>query len=87
MGGEVDLGIDPQSIKHKIVTVMTLNKSSAVMDAPDLTGPIIIAVALGVTLLLAGKLRFGDIVGLSIFGSLLLYFLLNFMSKVSGGST
>lgn len=81
-----DLGIDPQSIKLKILTVVTLNKSSAVLDAPDLTGPIIIAVALGVFLLLAGKLHFGDILGLSVFGSILLYLLLNMMSKVLNSS-
>jgi len=61
---------------------MTLNKSPAVLDAPELTGPIIIAVAIGVFLLLAGKIHFGDIVGLSMFGSVFLYFLLNFMSNV-----
>jgi hypothetical protein len=62
--------------------VVTLNKSSAVLDAPDLTGPILIAAIMGVLLLLSGKLHFGDIIGLSFFGSLLLYFLLNFMSSV-----
>jgi len=61
---------------------MTLNKSPAVLDAPDLTGPIVIAVAIGVFILLGGKLHFGDIVGLSVFGSLLLYLLLNLMSNV-----
>jgi hypothetical protein len=53
------------------------------MNTPDLTGPILIAVALGVLLLLSGKLHFGDIMGLTVIGAVLLYFLLNFMSNVS----
>lgn len=64
------------------MTVITLNRSEAVLNAPDLTGPILIAVLLGVLLLFAGKLHFGDIMGLTVIGAVLLYFLLNFMSAV-----
>lgn len=63
--------------------MITLNKSESVLNAPDLTGPILIAVVLGVLLLLSGKLHFGDIMGLTVIGAVLLYFLLNFMSTVS----
>jgi hypothetical protein len=52
------------------------------LGEPDLSGPVIIALGLGFLLLLSGKIHFGDIYGVSIIGTILLYFLLNFMSEV-----
>jgi len=49
---------------------------------PDLSGPILIGLALGCLLLLAGKVHFGDIYAMFILGNVLIYFLLNFISQV-----
>jgi protein YIPF5/7 len=54
-----------------------------VIHDPDLSGPIVIAMALGFLLLLAGKIHFGDIYAMFILGNCLLYCLLNFMSQVN----
>ncbi len=53
-----------------------------IIHDPDLSGPIVIALALGCLLLLAGKIHFGDIYAMFILGNLLIYFLLNFISQV-----
>lgn len=49
---------------------------------PDLSGPILIALALGCLLLFAGKLHFGDIYAMFILGTFLMYVLINFISQV-----
>lgn len=53
-----------------------------VIEEPDLTGPILIAVILGILLLLAGKSHFGDIYVMFIVGNILSYLIFNFMSQV-----
>ena len=52
------------------------------INDPDLSGPILIALTLGFLLLLSGKVHFGDIYAMFILGNVLLYFLLNYMSQV-----
>lgn len=52
------------------------------MEDPDLSGPILIALFFGCLLLLAGKVHFGDIYAIFIFGNILVYMLFNFMSQV-----
>jgi hypothetical protein len=56
--------------------------SEDIIHDPDLSGPIIIGLALGCLLLLAGKVHFGDIYAMFILGNILVYFLLNFISQV-----
>ena len=56
--------------------------SSDIIQNPDLSGPILIALSLGCLLLMAGKIHFGDIYAMFILGNLLIYFLLNFISQV-----
>ena len=53
-----------------------------IIHNPDLSGPILIALALGCLLLFAGKIHFGDIYAMFIFGNLLIYSLINFISQV-----
>lgn len=53
-----------------------------IIHDPDMSGPIVIAFALGFLLLFAGKIHFGDIYAMFILGNGLLYCLLNFMSQV-----
>lgn len=63
--------------------VATLKKPTEEdLGSPDLSGPVVIALALGFLLLFSGKIHFGDIYGVSIIGTFLLYFLLNFMAEV-----
>jgi len=50
--------------------------SYEVIQDADLSGPIIIALVLGCLLLLSGKIHFGDIYAIFIFGNLLIYFLM-----------
>ena len=52
------------------------------MEDPDLSGPILIALCFGCLLLLAGKVHFGDIYAIFILGNLLLYVFFNFMTQV-----
>ena len=52
-----------------------------VLDSPDLSGPIVIALCFGMLLLLAGKVHFGDIYAIFVIGNILVYFLFNFMSQ------
>ena len=53
------------------------------MVDPDLSGPILIALLFGFLLLLAGKIHFGDIYAVFIFGNLLVYVFFNFMAQVN----
>ncbi len=50
---------------------------------PDLSGPVMIAFAFGFLLLFSGQLHFGDIYALFILGNLFLFFLFNFMARVT----
>lgn len=56
--------------------------SDQVIEDPDLSGPILIALCFGILLLLSGKIHFGDIYAIFVIGNFLLYFLFNFMSQV-----
>lgn len=70
-------------IKSRIIDILKLAKpTDEVIEDPDLSGPIIIALLLGVLLLLSRKIHFGDIYALFVVGNLLLFFLFNFMSQV-----
>lgn len=52
------------------------------VDFPDLSGPILIALCLGFLLLLGGKIHFSDILTYFILGNIVLYVLFMFMGKV-----
>ena len=78
-----DIGIDLAAIRKRMLAVMTLQKvEDELLASPDLFGPLLIALALGVLLLLGGKLHFSDIEGCFIMGACLLYLLLNCMNRV-----
>lgn len=70
-------------IKSRIMMILKMSKpSEEVIEDPDLSGPILIALCFGVLLLLSGKIHFGDIYAIFVFGNLLMYFLFNFMSQI-----
>ncbi|KAM7159105.1 protein YIPF7 [Molossus nigricans] len=78
-----ELGINFDHIWQKTLTVLNPLKPAdgSIMNATDLAGPILFCVALGATLLLAGKVQFGYVYGLSAIGCLGIYALLNLMSS------
>ena len=54
----------------------------SIMDDADLAGPLTFVAMLGTCLLLRGKLQYGHLFGLLVFGSFGLYLLLNLMSQI-----
>ncbi|XP_074252177.1 protein YIPF7 [Saimiri boliviensis] len=78
-----ELGIHFDHIWQKTMTVLNPMKPAdgSIMNETDLTGPILFCVALGATLLLAGKVQFGYVYGLSAIGCLVIHALLNLMSS------
>ncbi|NXN27020.1 YIPF7 protein, partial [Nycticryphes semicollaris] len=77
-----ELGINFEHIWQKTLTVLNPMKPAdgSIMNETDLTGPVIFCLALGATLLLAGKVHFGYVYGMSAIGCLAMHALLNLMS-------
>ncbi|XP_063013421.1 protein YIPF7 isoform X1 [Melospiza melodia melodia] len=82
-----ELGINFEHIWQKTLTVLNPMKPAdgSIMNETDLTGPMAFCLALGATLLMAGKVHFGYVYGMSAIGCLAMHALLNLMS-VSGVS-
>ncbi|NXI14848.1 YIPF7 protein, partial [Irena cyanogastra] len=82
-----ELGINFEHIWQKTLTVLNPMKPAdgSIMNETDLTGPMVFCLALGATLLMAGKVHFGYVYGMSAMGCLAMHALLNLMS-VSGVS-
>ncbi|XP_027492038.1 protein YIPF7 [Corapipo altera] len=79
-----ELGINFEHIWQKTLTVLNPMKPAdgSIMNETDLTGPIIFCLALGATLLMAGKVHFGYVYGMSAIGCLVMHALLNLMSDL-----
>lgn len=78
-----ELGINFQHIKMKTLAVLNpLNKNitSDIMADSDLAGPILFVLLFGTLLLLAGKIQFGYIYGVGLFGTISLHYLFKLMS-------
>ena len=76
-----ELGIDFAHIWAKVFAVLNFSKlDKTVMADADLAGPLVIALALGVCLLAAGKLHFGYIYGFGMMGGGALYLVLCLMA-------
>uniref|UniRef100_A0A8C3TVS8 Yip1 domain family member 7 n=1 Tax=Catharus ustulatus TaxID=91951 RepID=A0A8C3TVS8_CATUS len=82
-----ELGINFEHIWQKTLTVLNPMKPAdgSIMNETDLTGPMVFCLALGATLLMAGKVHFGYVYGMSAMGCLAMHALLNLMS-ISGVS-
>uniref|UniRef100_A0A8C0XEY5 Protein YIPF n=1 Tax=Castor canadensis TaxID=51338 RepID=A0A8C0XEY5_CASCN len=78
-----ELGINFDHIWQKTLTVLNPMKSAdgSIINETDLTGPILFCLALGATLLPAGKVQFGYMYGMSAIGCLGMHALLNLMSS------
>ncbi|XP_061440223.1 protein YIPF7 isoform X6 [Rhineura floridana] len=80
-----ELGINFDHIWQKTLTVLNPMKPAdgSIMNETDLTGPMVFCLALGATLLLAGKVHFGYVYGMSAIGCIAIHALLNLMSIAS----
>ncbi|XP_045672020.1 protein YIPF7 isoform X1 [Ursus americanus] len=78
-----ELGISFDHIWQKTLTVLNPLKPAdgSIMNETDLTGPILFCITLGAALLLAGKVQFGYVYGMSAIGCLGIHALLNLMSS------
>ncbi|ELW69087.1 Protein YIPF5, partial [Tupaia chinensis] len=76
-----ELGINFDHIWHKTLTVLHPLKvvDGSIMNETDLAGPMVFCLAFGATLLLAGKIQFGYVYGISAIGCLGMFCLLNLM--------
>ncbi|XP_055290781.1 protein YIPF7 isoform X2 [Moschus berezovskii] len=79
----LEVGINFDHIWQKTLTVLNPMKPAdgSIMNETDLTGPILFCMTLGATLLLAGKVQFGYVYGMSAIGCLGIHALLNLMSS------
>uniref|UniRef100_A0A8I5ZUJ6 Yip1 domain family, member 5 n=1 Tax=Rattus norvegicus TaxID=10116 RepID=A0A8I5ZUJ6_RAT len=77
-----ELGINFDHIWQKTLTVLHPLRASdgSIMNETDLAGPVVFCLAFGATLLLAGKIQFGYVYGISAIGCLGMFCLLNLMS-------
>nr|XP_057934665.1 protein YIPF7-like [Doryrhamphus excisus] len=79
-----ELGINFDHIWQKTVTVLNPFKPAdgSIMNETDLTGPILFCVALGFTLMMAGKAQFAYVYGISATSCIVMYGLLSLMSSM-----
>ncbi|KAM3871418.1 protein YIPF7-like [Diretmus argenteus] len=79
-----ELGINFDHIWQKTLTVLNPLKPAdgTIMNETDLTGPILFCIALGATLLMAGKAHFGYVYGISAIACIGMYVLLSLMSSL-----
>ncbi|XP_051019218.1 protein YIPF5 [Acomys russatus] len=77
-----ELGINFDHIWQKTLTVLHPLRAAdgSIMNETDLAGPVVFCLAFGATLLLAGKIQFGYVYGISAIGCLGMFCLLNLMS-------
>ncbi|XP_033499516.1 protein YIPF7-like isoform X1 [Epinephelus lanceolatus] len=80
-----ELGINFDHIWQKTLTVLNPLKPAdgSIMNETDLTGPILFCIALGITLMMAGKAHFGYVYGISATACIGMYILLSLMSSVA----
>lgn len=77
-----ELGINPQVIKEKMMSVVMVNKvNKQVLDNADMTGPLLIFIAFCFSLVLQKKTHFGYIYGTTLFGGFIINILMNLMSR------
>ena len=83
-----ELGIDFNHIieKTKVVLNPMRNINQDIVNETDLAGPLVFAFGLASCLLLAGKMHFGYIYGISVFAVLMMWLLLKMMAPNEGPS-
>ncbi|XP_035529445.1 protein YIPF7 [Morone saxatilis] len=80
-----ELGINFDHIWQKALTVLNPFKPAdgSIMNETDLTGPVVFCIALGGTLMMAGKAHFGYVYGTSATACIGMYILLSLMSSLA----
>lgn len=78
-----ELGINFSHIQMKTSAVLNPfhNAEKGLMEDTDVVGPLLFSFLFGLALLLSGKVHFGFIYGITIFGCLSIFSLLNLMSE------
>ncbi|XP_004082469.1 protein YIPF5-like [Oryzias latipes] len=81
----VELGVDFDHMWQKTLTVLNpfMPADGSIMNETDLTGPILFCVALGCALMMAGKVHFGFVYGISATGCVGMFVLLSLMSSLA----
>ena len=72
-----ELGIDIPAIISRTKSILTFRLSGRDVDSLDLGGPLVYMAILGIAHLLVGKLHFGYILGWTVVGSILIWFVLS----------
>ena len=77
-----ELGICPDRIKEKIISVITMKKlDKQMLEDSDMSGPFIIFIFFALSLVLQKKAHFGYIYGTTLFGGFIISTLMNLISK------
>ena len=84
-----ELGINFDHIKQKVLSTLNPTKAidSAIVQDSDLAGPLLFCVALGVLLVLRGRLHFDYIYHFFVFGSLFIYIVLKLLAHHDASGT
>ncbi|KAL1840998.1 hypothetical protein VTJ49DRAFT_7552 [Mycothermus thermophilus] len=84
-----ELGVNVGHIRQKTVAVLNplSRPDQHLMDDSDLAGPIFFFLLYGTFLLLSGRVHFGYIYGLAVFGSILLHGILSLMAPAGSASS
>lgn len=78
-----ELGINPTNIKNKIISILTLQRiEKKSLEDSDMAGPFLIFMLFVFSLVLQKKFWFSYLYGISVFGSIMLFLLMNLMNKV-----
>jgi hypothetical protein len=80
-----ELGINPQTIKNKMISILILRKiDKKFLEESDMAGPFLIILIFAFSLVLQYKTCFGYLYGISVFGCFFIFLILNLMSKERG---
>lgn len=77
-----ELGIKPSHIIKKIMSVLTVHRiDKKFLQDSDMAGPFLIFLIFAFSLVLQAKTCFGYLYGISVFGSIMLFLLMNLMNS------
>lgn len=84
--GLAELGIDIPAILSRTRSILTFRLGGPDLESLDLGGPLIFMGLLGLAHLVVGKLHFGYILGWTVVGSVLIWFVLNSIAASAGAA-
>jgi len=79
----LDLDIDITMITKKFIAILTQRglSDNKIATYDDMAGPIIVAIIFGLSLLLKGRVEFGNIYGFGLTGCIGIFFIINLLSR------